>query len=203
MALPFGWAIVLNSSILAASELDAVMPFDPQKLRSLQAIAFDVDGVLTDGTLTWSASGEESKTFHFADVMGISLARRLGLQLALISGEDSPLVDRYAEKLRIPFVRRGTRAKADALRSFAAEREIDLAETAFFGDDLNDLFPMHIAGLACCPADAAEDVLVYVRRHGFVSTKPGGRGAVREFIDTILRARDLPGKEVFTWRPPE
>ena len=179
------------------------MPVDPQKLRSLQAIAFDVDGVLTDGSVTWSGSGEESKTFHFADIMGISLARRLGLKMALISGENSPLVDRFAEKLRIPFVRKGTRAKAEALREFTTEFNVDLDQTAFFGDDLNDLFPMRIAGLPCCPADAAEDVLAFVHQNGFVSTKPGGRGAVRELVDQILRARDLPGQEVFTWRPPE
>ena len=178
------------------------MPFDAQKLLSLQAIAFDVDGVLTDGTLTWSISGEESKTFAFADIMGISLARRLGLKLALISGEDSPLVTRYAEKLRIPFVRKGTRAKADALREFTTQYNVALEHTAFFGDDLNDLFPMEIAGLPCCPANAAEDVLVYVHENGFVSRRRGGDGAVRDFIDHLLRARDLPGREVFTWRPP-
>ena len=66
-------------------------------LDTLQAIAFDVDGVLTDGKLTWGPNGEESKTFAFSDVMGVSLARRLGLKLALISGEDSPHVTRYAE----------------------------------------------------------------------------------------------------------
>ena len=179
------------------------MPFDPQTLRTLQAIAFDVDGVLTDGTLTWSGSGEESKTFHFAAIMGISLARRLGLKMALISGEDSPLVDRYAEKLRIPFVRKGTRQKAEALREFATHISVPLEQTAFFGDDLNDLSPMKIAGLPCCPADAAGDVLAYVQQNGCVSTRPGGRGAVRELVDQILRARDLPGQEVFTWRAPE
>ena len=179
------------------------MPFDPEKLRLLQAIAFDVDGVLTDGTLTWSESGEESKTFHFADIMGISLARRLGLKMALISGEDSPLVDRFAEKLRIPFIRKGTRQKAEALREFTTEFNLTLEETAFFGDDLNDLFPMEIAGLACCPADAAADVLAFVSQRGFVSTKPGGQGAVRELIDAILHARDLRGQDVFQLRPPE
>ncbi len=179
------------------------MPFNPEKLLTLQAIAFDVDGVLTDGTLTWSGSGEESKTFSFADIMGISLARRLGLKLALISGEDSPLVTRYAEKLRIPFVRKGTREKAEALREFTTEFSLHLDQTAFFGDDLNDLFPMEIVGLACCPANAAEDVLTYVRHGGFVSTKQGGRGAVRELIDSILQARELRGQDVFAWRPPE
>lgn len=179
------------------------MPFDPQKLLSLQAIAFDVDGVLTDGTLTWSGSGEESKTFSFADIMGLSLARRLGLKMALISGEDSPLVDRFAEKLRIPFVRKGTRQKAEALREFCTAFSLPLDQTAFFGDDLNDLFPMEIAGLPCCPANSVEDVLAFVHARGFVSTKPGGQGAVRELVDHILQARNLRGQDVFTWRPPE
>ena len=179
------------------------MTFDPQRLRTLQAIAFDVDGVLTDGTLTWSGAGEESKTFSFADIMGISLARRLGLKLALISGEDSVLVTRYADKLKIPFVRKGTRDKATALGEFAGELNLSLADVCFFGDDLNDLFPMELAGLPACPANAADEVLAYVTNRGFVSTRSGGQGAVRELIDQILRVRNLSGQEVFTWRPSE
>src|ERR1700735_1792950 len=96
-------------------------------LQTLQAIAFDVDGVLTDGTLTWSPTGEESKSFSFTDIMGISLLRRLGIKMALISGEPSPLVDRYAEKMHIPFVAKGTRDKAAALRDFTAKLHLTLA----------------------------------------------------------------------------
>ncbi len=179
------------------------MAFDPEKLLTLQAIAFDVDGVLTDGTVTWSESGEESKTFSFADIMGVSLARRLGIKMALISGEPSPLVDRYAKKLHIPFVVKGTRDKATAVSDFAARFSIPFQQIAFFGDDLNDLFAMELIGLPCCPSNAAEDVLAYVHRRGFVSTFPGGRGAVRELIDEILKARNLDGKDVFQTRPPE
>src|ERR1700733_16236052 len=102
------------------------MPFDPQKLVTLQAIAFDVDGVLTDGTFAWSPSGEESKSFSFTDIMGVSLLRRLGIKMALISGEPSPLVDLYAKKMHIPFVLKGTRDKATALREFSAKFDIPL-----------------------------------------------------------------------------
>src|ERR1700761_1088215 len=100
------------------------MPFDPSQLQTLQAIAFDVDGVLTDGTLTWSASGEESKTFSFTDIMGVSLLRRLGIRMALISGEPAVQVDRYAEKMHIPFVKKNTRDKAAALLEFAARFDL-------------------------------------------------------------------------------
>jgi 3-deoxy-D-manno-octulosonate 8-phosphate phosphatase (KDO 8-P phosphatase) len=182
------------------------MPFDPTRLVTLTAIAFDVDGVLTDGTLAWrsDAPAAEIKSFHFADIMGISLLRRLGLKLALISGEDSELVSRYAEKMHLHHVTRGTRDKAAALRTFATQFNLDLAQTAYFGDDINDLFAMEIAGLACCPANAAEDVLDFVAStNGFLSTNPGGRGAVRQFADEILRARSLRARDIFLLRPPE
>ena len=176
-------------------------------LLTLQAIAFDVDGTLTDGRLTWNAAdpASESKSFHFADIMGISLARRLGIRLALISGEPSPLVDRYAEKLRIPHVVKGCRDKATALREWSAATGVPLAKTCFFGDDVNDLWAMEIAGLCACPADACDDVLAFVRTHpcGFIAPLSAGHGAVRSFVDLILKTRDLEGKHVFKLRPPE
>jgi 3-deoxy-D-manno-octulosonate 8-phosphate phosphatase (KDO 8-P phosphatase) len=177
--------------------------FDPQKLVTLQAIAFDVDGVLTDGTFAWSANGEESKQFSFTDIMGISLLRRLGIKMALISGEPSPLVDRYAEKMHIPFVAKGTRDKATALRDFTTKFEIPLEQTCFFGDDVNDLPAMEIAGLCACPSNGAAEVLAHITAHGFVSSSPGGHGAVRSFADAILSARKLRGRDIFQLRPPE
>lgn len=184
------------------------MPLSPQQLKdglqSLQAIAFDVDGVLTDGTLGWSTGSlDEIKQFSFADIMGISLLRRLGLKLALISGEPSPLVDRYAAKMHLHHVVKGTRDKAGALREFTGKFNIPLDRTCFFGDDVNDLSAMEIAGLCACPANAAGEVRDHVTLHGFLSTQPGGRGAVRDFTDTLLRARSLRGRDVFMIHPPD
>jgi 3-deoxy-D-manno-octulosonate 8-phosphate phosphatase (KDO 8-P phosphatase) len=179
------------------------MPFDPQQLATLRAIAFDVDGVLTDGTLVWSTAGDESKRFSFTDIMGISLLRRLDIKMALISGEPSPLVDRYAEKMHIPFVVKGTRDKAAALRDFTVKFEIPLERTCFFGDDVNDLAAMEIAGLCACPSNAAAEVLAYVAERGYISLLPGGHGAVRSFADAILEAHNLRGRDVFQLRPPE
>ena len=173
-------------------------------LRSLQAIAFDVDGVLTDGTLLWSTGTvEETKRFSFADIMGISLLRRLGIKLALVSGEPSPLVDRYAAKMHLHHIVKGTRDKATALRDFSAKFNVPLEHTCFFGDDVNDLFAMEIAGLCACPANAADEVREFVLEHGFVSSKSGGLGAVRQLSDAVLSARNLRGREVFLLRPPE
>ncbi len=173
-------------------------------LRSLQAIAFDVDGVLTDGTLLWSTGTvEETKRFSFADIMGISLLRRLGIKLALVSGEPSPLVDRYAAKMHLHHVVKGARDKATALRDFSAKFNVPLEHTCFFGDDVNDLFAMEIAGLCACPANAADEVREFVLERGFVSSKSGGLGAVRQLSDAVLSARNLRGREVFLLRPPE
>lgn len=181
------------------------MPFDHTRLTTLQAIAFDVDGVLTDGRLLWTAStGEEIKSFHFSDIMGISLLRRLGLKLALISGEASPLVDRFAAKMHFHHVTKGTRDKAAALRDFTSRFNIALETTAYFGDDINDIFAMEIAGLTACPSNAATEVRDFVQSNsGFISTRPGGQGAVRELTDVLLTARNLRGRDVFLLRPPE
>ncbi len=184
------------------------MPLSPSALnhglQTLQAIAFDVDGVLTDGTLFWSTGTvDETKRFSFADIMGVSLLRRLGIKLALISGEPSPLVDRYAAKMHLHHVVKGTRDKASAVREFATKFAVPLEHTCFFGDDVNDLFAMEIVGLCACPANAANDVREHVLEHGFVSMQPGGLGAVREFADALLKARNLRGRDVFLMRPPE
>ena len=163
-------------------------------LERIRAVAMDVDGVLTDGGLWWGPDGEEWKRFCFADIMGVSLARRAGLMLALISGEDSPLVDRYAMKMHIHHVAKGCRDKATALRNFAANAHIDLAEICFMGDDVNDLAAMQIAGLSAAPANAARVVLEQV---DFVSKSTGGNGAVRELMEALLAARGLSALDVF------
>jgi 3-deoxy-D-manno-octulosonate 8-phosphate phosphatase (KDO 8-P phosphatase) len=164
-------------------------------LETIRAVAIDVDGVLTDGGLWWGPGGEEWKRFCFADIMGVSLARRAGLILALISGENSPLVDRYAEKMLIRHVVKGRRDKAAALREFAAAAGVKLIEICFMGDDINDLPAMAIAGLSAAPANAVGAVL---KRANFVAKASGGNGAVRELMDALLAARGLTAQDVFT-----
>jgi 3-deoxy-D-manno-octulosonate 8-phosphate phosphatase (KDO 8-P phosphatase) len=162
--------------------------------RQIKAIALDVDGTLTDGGLWWGVSGEETKRFSYADVMGVSLARRAGFLIALISGEDSPLVDRYAAKLLLKDITQGCRDKAAALRALAKNNGLALAEICFMGDDVNDLPAMQIVGLAAAPADARPEVLAAA---AFISTRPGGHGAVRELVDALLAARGTSGLQVF------
>ena len=155
---------------------------------AIKAIALDVDGVLTDGAVWWGPNGEEWKRFTFADIMGVSLARKAGLIVTLISGEDSPLVDRYAIKMNLTDITKGCKDKAAALRSFADRHQLTLQEICFMGDDINDVPAMQIAGLAASPADAQP---VALKHASFISTRPGGNGAVRELVDAILAARVL------------
>jgi 3-deoxy-D-manno-octulosonate 8-phosphate phosphatase (KDO 8-P phosphatase) len=164
-------------------------------LARIRAMVFDFDGVLTDGGLWWGPGGEEWKRVCFADIMGVSLARRSGLALALISGEDSPLLDRYAKKMLIQHVVKGCRNKAKALEEFAAATRIELAAICFMGDDINDLPAMRIAGFSAAPANAIPSVIAQAN---FVSVKPGGNGAVRELIDASLQARGLSAQEVLS-----
>jgi 3-deoxy-D-manno-octulosonate 8-phosphate phosphatase (KDO 8-P phosphatase) len=149
----------------------------------IKAVALDVDGVLTDGLFAWSTTGEESKQFSYRDVMGISIARRKGILFALISGEASPLVDRFAGKMGIEDVYKGCKDKDVALRNFAVKRGLALSEICFVGDDVNDLPALAIAGLPAAPADAHKSVRDMVK---FTATAGGGHGAVREILDYIM-----------------
>ena len=165
----------------------------PEAATRIKAIAMDVDGVLTDGGVWWGPNGEEWKRFHFADIMGLSLARKSGLVIALMSGEDSPLVDRMARKFGIVDVHKNCKDKAAALRTFAERQGLQLGEICFIGDDVNDLPALSIAGLSACPADARPSI----REHCQVVTKlGGGNGAVREVVDMLLGSANMAVKSV-------
>jgi 3-deoxy-D-manno-octulosonate 8-phosphate phosphatase (KDO 8-P phosphatase) len=154
-------------------------------MAEIKAIALDVDGVLTDGGVWWGPDGAEWKRFSFADIMGVSLARKAGLMVTLISGEDSPLVDRFAAKMNLTDVTKGCKDKAAALRAFAGRHQLALEEICFMGDDVNDLAAMELAGLAAAPADARPAVRKVA---AIVTEAKGGYGAVRELVDRILKS---------------
>jgi 3-deoxy-D-manno-octulosonate 8-phosphate phosphatase (KDO 8-P phosphatase) len=158
-------------------------------MTHLKALVFDVDGVLTDGGVWWGPQGEEWKRFSFIDIMAVSLAIKAGLIVGLISGEDSPLVDRFAAKLGIVDVARGCKDKASALRAFAGRHGLAIADVAFMGDDVNDLEAMKLAGVSATTANAVSVVRDIAT---FVSERPGGQGAVRDFVDMVLRVRTAP-----------
>jgi 3-deoxy-D-manno-octulosonate 8-phosphate phosphatase (KDO 8-P phosphatase) len=152
-------------------------------VRRIRAVALDVDGVLTDGTFLWGPDGEEFKRFSFRDVMGVSLARKSGMVIALISGEDSPLVDRFAQKMGITDVYKGCRDKGAALQQFTGDHGLPLEEVCFVGDDVNDLPAFAVAGFTAAPADAHPKVR---EAAAYVAKASGGKGAVREILDHLM-----------------
>ena len=154
----------------------------------VDAVVLDVDGVLTDGSFWWGPNGEEWKRFHFADVMGISRGRQAGLVFGLISGEASPLVERFAAKMQITQVFKGIKDKGAALREFSQNTGIPLSRICFMGDDVNDLPALALAGLAAAPANAQPQVLAAA---AIRLTQSGGNGAVRALIELVL-AEQLP-----------
>lgn len=149
----------------------------------IKAIAMDVDGVLTDGTVWIDQDGRETKRISFTDIMGVSLGRRAGLSFALVSGESGPGLDQIAKKFGIDDVYGGCKDKAAALRDFAIRHELGLGEICFIGDDVNDVPALEICGLAVTPSGAMP---VAAAVSSMVTSRPGGNGAVREVVDYLI-----------------
>lgn len=154
----------------------------------VRLVALDVDGTLTDGRLYIGPTGEAMKAFSARDGFGLTLLREAGIRLVIVTGRRSPIVDARAAELRFDEVHQGVADKAATLRTLGGEHGIALDECAFVGDDWPDLGAMSVAGLAATVADAPSEVR---ERAHWVSTLPGGRGAVREFAEFVLRARGL------------
>ena len=156
------------------------------RAAKVRLLVLDVDGVLTDGTLVYGPEGEEVKRFHVRDGYALVAARRAGLAVAVISGRASAAVTRRLAELEIEEVHQGVGDKAARLAELIARLGRVRGEIAAMGDDLPDLPLMNAAGLALAPADAVPEVR---RAADWVSRQPGGRGAVREAVELILRAR--------------
>ena len=159
------------------------------KAAKIKMVALDMDGTLTDGSINISAEGELFKRFNAKDGLGITTARRHGLRVAVITGRKGPIVQHRAEELGISEdVMAGISAKKKALQALAEKYALSPDEIAFMGDDLNDLAALQAAGLSVAPADAAEDVKQIV---DFIASHKGGRGAVRDLLELILKARGI------------
>ena len=156
-------------------------------LQKIKLLALDVDGVLTDGTIYISPAGEVFKGFNAKDGMGISCARRSGLQIAVITGRQSPIVERRCEELGITLLQQGVKDKRLALQQMAQELGLTREEIAYMGDDLNDIPAFKASGLNFVPADGSIEVLAVA---DIITKAKGGRGAVREAITMILAAQD-------------
>ncbi len=158
------------------------------KLARVRGLILDVDGVLTDGSMTFDEEGREWKTFDVKDGLGLVLLRDLGYKIGIVSSRVSKVVVARCRDLKLPegYVLQGERDKAGAFDRMAALWELQPWEIAVVGDDLPDLGMLRRAGVSACPADA---VAIVRDAAALRLTRPGGSGAVREMCDLILEAR--------------
>jgi 3-deoxy-D-manno-octulosonate 8-phosphate phosphatase (KDO 8-P phosphatase) len=156
------------------------------RLATIELMAFDVDGVLTQGDILYTDQGAEVKAFDVKDGLGLRVARSAGLQIAIITGRASRTLERRARDLHITDVLQRVGDKALALRQLAEEKSISLDRVAFMGDDVNDLEAMQVVGVSIAPADAVPEVL---QEALLVTEARAGRGAARESVEAVLKAQ--------------
>ncbi len=161
------------------------MKVEPLAAR-VELILSDVDGVLTDGAVVFDNQGIEIKNFHIRDGLGIKLWNRAGFRFGMITGRSSHIVRMRAAELGVEIVRQGVDDKLAVTEQIVAELKLQPQQVCYIGDDLPDLPAMRMVGLAVAVADGSDDVR---RAAHFVTKSPGGRGAVRETIELILKAQ--------------
>lgn len=162
-----------------------------EKLRSrlaqISVLAMDVDGVLTDGGIYIGSDEVELKRFHVADGLGLTALRALDIGLAWISGRQSLAVLKRAGELQIPYLFQGVGNKAQVLGQWMQERSLSPDAVAYIGDDWNDLLAFEVVGVRIAVADAASEVK---NAADYVTTRPGGGGAVREVCEALMDVRE-------------
>jgi 3-deoxy-D-manno-octulosonate 8-phosphate phosphatase (KDO 8-P phosphatase) len=173
--------------------LDRVVTVDPtlvtERARRVKLVVSDVDGVLTDANVYYSARGEEMKRFSMRDGMGVERLRDARIDTAFLTREDSPIVVQRAHKLRVAHTHLGVRDKREFLTRWLATLGLSPAEVAYIGDDVNDLGALRLVreqGLTGAPSDAVPEVL---REAHFRATLAGGHGAFRQFADLIINSQ--------------
>ena len=150
----------------------------------IKLVLLDVDGTLTDGGIYRGNNGEELKRFNVKDGYAIVNAQKLGIEFGIITGRKSELVEIRSNELKIKYLYQGISEKTVILEEIMQKTGLKKEEIAYMGDDLNDILIMKQSGLTGAPKDAADEVIQIA---DFVSGKNGGSGAVREFVEYILK----------------
>lgn len=167
-----------------------------QKCQAIELLLTDVDGVLTDGGVILNNEGVESKQFHIRDGLGFKLWRQAGFKCGLITGRNSQVVRLRAQELSMDIVRQGITDKATVAQEVLKKFNLEPEQLAFVGDDLIDLGAIRLAGLGVAVADAVDEVKDAA---DYTTKKPGGKGAIREVIEVILKAKKVWNDIIHTY----
>ncbi|PST81768.1 3-deoxy-D-manno-octulosonate 8-phosphate phosphatase [Pedobacter yulinensis] len=157
-----------------------------QKLKDITTFVFDVDGVLTDGSILVSETGEALRQFNIKDGYALQLAVKKGYNVCIISGGKGKAMERRFESLGITDVYLGAGDKTLLFHEYLAARSVSQAQVLYMGDDIPDLAVMKLAGIAACPADAVPEIKAVSM---YISPFTGGRTAVRDIIEKVLRVQ--------------
>lgn len=158
-----------------------------QRLKKISTLVFDVDGVLTNGTVLASENGELLRTFNIKDGYALQLAARKGYRLCIISGGQGEAMKKRLNNLRIKDVYLGVQHKPQVFQEFITANRLSTDEVLYMGDDVPDLALLKMVGLATCPADAVNEVKSVCN---YISPKNGGEAAVRDVIEKVLKAQN-------------
>jgi 3-deoxy-D-manno-octulosonate 8-phosphate phosphatase (KDO 8-P phosphatase) len=156
------------------------------RFKNIKLLVLDVDGVMTNGGLTIGDDGQEYKTFHSHDGLGMKLLKASGVEMAIITGRTSNVVKKRAESTGVAHFYQGAEDKLVAFNDLVAKSGLQVSQCAFMGDDVVDLPPMLKCGLALAVPDSPALVLKYAH---YVTAKVGGHGAVREVCELIMQAQ--------------
>ncbi len=157
-----------------------------QLAQPIELILSDVDGVLTDGGIIFDNQGIETKKFHIRDGLGIKLWQRAGYRFGILTARTSHIVKMRAAELDVDIVRQGFEDKLPAAQEVCRQLQLEPRQVCYIGDDLTDIPVMRHVGLGVAVADAAEETRGAA---DYITQRPGGAGAVRELIETLLKAR--------------
>lgn len=158
-------------------------------MTPLKLILTDIDGVWTDGGMYYDQTGNEWKKFHTYDSAGVLFAHQKGIPVGIITSEDTEIVRRRAEKLKVDYLFQGVKNKLEVVRQLCREQGITLDAVAYIGDDLGDIELLKYVGVAGVPSSAP----AYVRKLASLPLeKGGGEGVFREFVEKILNITDYP-----------
>lgn len=167
---------------------DALQLMHENRLKKIKLLILDVDGVLTDGSIIYNDKGEETKIFNVKDGLGIRLLMEAGIKVYIVTGRSSNALKHRCKNLGIDHIFEGIKDKAATLDLIFEQTNLTAEETAFIGDDLLDLSIMKLVGTPIAVADAHESV---IKKASIVTSANGGKGAVREISEKILKAQGL------------